>query len=68
MRAHETQADADLALMRRVSAGEEQAAEELYDRFASLVYRLAVQAMPTRADRRTQCGGFHPLVADGRPI
>ncbi|MBX3385259.1 MAG: sigma-70 family RNA polymerase sigma factor [Phycisphaeraceae bacterium] len=50
MRAHETQADADLALMRRVSAGEEQAAEELYDRFASLVYRLAFQAMPTRAD------------------
>lgn len=50
MRSEETQADVDLALMRRVAAGEQSAAEELYDRFASLVYRLAFQAMPTRAD------------------
>lgn len=50
MRSSDTQADADLALMRRVAAGEESAAEELYERFASLVYRLAFQAMPTRAD------------------
>lgn len=42
--------DADLALMRRVAANDHGAAEELYDRFASLVYRLAFQAMPTRAD------------------
>ncbi|MBX3364598.1 MAG: sigma-70 family RNA polymerase sigma factor [Phycisphaeraceae bacterium] len=42
--------DADLDLMRRVAAQEEQAIGELYDRFGSLVYRLAYQAMPTRAD------------------
>ena len=42
--------DPDLALMRRVAANEPAAAAELYDRFASLVYRLAFQAMPTRAD------------------
>ncbi len=50
MRSPQTQPDIDLALMSRVSAGEQAAAEELYDRFASLVYRLAFQAMPTRAD------------------
>lgn len=50
MASYETNQDVDLALMRRVAAGEEKAAEELYDRFASLVYRLAFQAMPTRAD------------------
>lgn len=42
--------DADLALMRRVSADEGQAVGEMYDRFGSLVYRMAYQAMPTRAD------------------
>lgn len=42
--------DADLALMQRVAAGDPEAVEILYDRFASLVYRLAYQAMPTRAD------------------
>lgn len=42
--------DADLDLMQRVAAGTSGAADELYDRFASLVYRLAFQAMPTRAD------------------
>lgn len=42
--------DADLSLMRRVAANEPEAVTELYDRFASLVYRLAFQAMPTRAD------------------
>ncbi len=36
--------------MQRVAAGEADAVEMLYDRFASLVYRLAYQAMPTRAD------------------
>jgi len=44
------QADADLDLMRRVAANEERAVEELYDRFGSLVYRMAYQAMPTRAE------------------
>lgn len=42
--------DADLGLMRRVAANDPAAVAELYDRFASLVYRLAFQAMPTRAD------------------
>lgn len=42
--------DPDLALMRRVATNEPEAVAELYDRFASLVYRLAFQAMPTRAD------------------
>jgi len=40
----------DLRLMQRVASGEEAAVEDLYDRFGSLVYRLAYQAMPTRAD------------------
>lgn len=42
--------DADLSLMRRVAANEEAAVGELYDRFGSLVYRMAYQSMPTRAD------------------
>jgi RNA polymerase sigma-70 factor, ECF subfamily len=45
-----TAADVDLDLMRRVATNEPDAVEQLYDRFASLVYRLAFQAMPTRAD------------------
>lgn len=40
----------DLDLMRRVAADDERAVSELYDRFGSLVYRMAYQAMPTRAD------------------
>jgi RNA polymerase sigma-70 factor (ECF subfamily) len=36
--------------MQRVSRNEPGAVGELYDRFASLVFRLAFQAMPTRAD------------------
>jgi len=50
MRLTDHRFDPDLALMRRVAANEALAATELYDRFASLVYRLAFQAMPTRAD------------------
>lgn len=50
MRRHTAQDDADLDLMQRVSTGDESAVEELYDRFGSLVYRLAYQAMPTRAE------------------
>jgi RNA polymerase sigma-70 factor (ECF subfamily) len=42
--------DADLELMRRVASDEGAAVEDLYDRFGSLVYRMAYQAMPTRAD------------------
>ena len=45
----ETQ-DADLNLMRSVAANDADAVGHLYDRFASLVYRLAFQAMPTRSD------------------
>ena len=42
--------DADLELMRRVANDEPAAIGDLYDRFGSLVYRMAYQAMPTRAD------------------
>lgn len=42
--------DIDLDLMRRVADDDEKAVAELYDRFGSLVYRMAYQAMPTRAD------------------
>lgn len=44
------QGDLDLDLMRRVAANQPEAVGELYDRFGSLVYRLAFQAMPTRAE------------------
>jgi RNA polymerase sigma-70 factor (ECF subfamily) len=40
----------DLALMSRVATGEEAAVAQLYDRFGSLVYRMAYQTMPTRAE------------------
>ena len=46
----ENQQDADLDLMRRVAANDASAVGDLYDRFGSLVYRLAYQVMPTRAD------------------
>ncbi len=36
--------------MMRVAADDEEAVSQLYDRFGSLVYRMAYQAMPTRAD------------------
>ena len=36
--------------MRRVAENQPGAVGELYDRFGSLVYRLAFQAMPTRAE------------------
>lgn len=36
--------------MRRVAGNRPEAVGELYDRFGSLVYRLAFQAMPTRAE------------------
>jgi RNA polymerase sigma-70 factor (ECF subfamily) len=38
----------DLTLMRAVSTGERAAVARLYDRFGSLVYRMAYQILPTR--------------------
>jgi RNA polymerase sigma-70 factor (ECF subfamily) len=43
-------AGVDLALMRRVASNEEAAVAELYDRFGSLVFRMAYQAMPNRQE------------------
>jgi RNA polymerase sigma-70 factor, ECF subfamily len=40
----------DSALMRRVAANEPEAIAELYDRFGSLVFRMAFQCMPSRAE------------------
>jgi RNA polymerase sigma-70 factor (ECF subfamily) len=40
----------DSALMRRVAANEPESITELYDRFGSLVFRMAYQSMPTRAE------------------
>lgn len=40
----------DLALMQRVRANDEAAVAELYDRFGALVYRMAIQAMPSRSE------------------
>ena len=41
---------ADMALMQRVAANEEAAIAELYDRFGSLVYRMAVQTLPSKTE------------------
>ena len=40
----------DWVLMHRVAAGNEDAVAELYDRFGSLVYKVARQLLPTRAE------------------
>lgn len=40
----------DFDLMLRVASDDEEAIAELYDRFGSLVYRMAYQCMPSRAD------------------
>ncbi len=40
----------DLTLMQHVSIDDEAAIIALYDRFGSLVYRMAYQSMPTRAE------------------
>ena len=40
----------DAALMARVAANEQEAIGELYDRFVSLVFRMAYQALPTRPE------------------
>ena len=49
-RINREQAAQDVSLMQRVAAGEEAAVAELYDRFGSLVYKMAFQSMPTRAE------------------
>jgi RNA polymerase sigma-70 factor, ECF subfamily len=41
---------ADLSLMQRVAANDESAIAELYDRFGSLVFRMAYQCMPSRSE------------------
>lgn len=43
-------ADIDYDLMQRIAGSQEGAIDELYDRFGSLVYRMAYQTMPSRAD------------------
>lgn len=40
----------DLALMQAVATGNTEAVAQLYDRFGSLVYRMAYQVLPTRDD------------------
>lgn len=40
----------DWMLMHRVAAGDEQAVGELYDRFSPLVFKVARQLLPTRAE------------------
>lgn len=50
MASAESTQDVDLRLMQRVAVNDAQAVGELYDRFGSLVYRLAYQVMPTRSD------------------
>lgn len=40
----------DSSLMQRVAAGDESATAELYDRFGALVFKVARQTLPTRAE------------------
>ncbi|MEO1583925.1 MAG: sigma-70 family RNA polymerase sigma factor [Planctomycetota bacterium] len=40
----------DYELMQRIASDEEGAVGDLYDRFGSLVYRMAFQSMPSRAE------------------
>jgi RNA polymerase sigma-70 factor (ECF subfamily) len=42
--------DADRELMARVSRNDQAAIGELFDRFGSLIYRMAQQVMPTKTD------------------
>ncbi len=44
------QAQVDLDLMTRIASDDESAVTELYDRFGALVYRMAYQMMPKKAD------------------
>jgi len=45
-----SQPEIDQRLMARVASGEAGAVDELYDRFGSLVFRMAVQVLPNRAE------------------
>lgn len=45
-----SQDQVDHDLMQRVAANQEAAVAELYDRFGSLVFRMALQAMPSRVE------------------
>lgn len=45
-----TDRQTDYELMQRIAADDQGAIEELYDRFGSLVYRMAYQTMPSRSD------------------
>lgn len=49
-RQEEPRGDEDRDLMARVAANDERAIAQLYDRFASLVFRMAFQSMPSRAE------------------
>src|SRR5688572_27239957 len=40
----------DWMLMHRVAAGDDEAVSELYDRFGSLVYKVARQFLPSQAE------------------
>lgn len=44
------QHERDLDLMQRVARNDEKAVAELYDRFGSLVFRMAFQSLPSRAE------------------
>jgi RNA polymerase sigma-70 factor, ECF subfamily len=48
--ADEAHQAADLRLMQAVATGDETAINQLYTRFSSLVYRMAIQALPTREE------------------
>ncbi len=50
MASREGQAERDLDLMGRVAANDDKALATLYERFGSLVYRMALQAAPSRSD------------------
>ncbi|MEK6702339.1 MAG: sigma-70 family RNA polymerase sigma factor [Planctomycetota bacterium] len=50
MASREGQAERDLELMSRVAANDDKALATLYERFGSLVFRMALQAVPSRSD------------------
>ena len=50
MASREEQGERDLDLMVRVAGNDDLALASLYERFGSLIYRMALQAVPTRAD------------------
>ena len=54
----ERRGSGDLDLMSRVAQNDEAAVAELYDRFGSLVFRMAYQSMPTRPEAEDAVQGF----------